>query len=221
MIMIIYIEGNIGSGKTTLCELIKNHYKDDDSIQVVFEPVDEWINTKDSKGENILDKFYKDQQKWSFAFQMNSFVSRVNKINKFINDKNNTLIFVERSVFTDKHCFAKNCFESGDMDEMEYNIYNKWHQWLVDSFQLKPDGYVYLKCSPNIAQERIKKRSRTEEDTIPLEYLTKLHNAHNSWLEQEEKNNVPVLTLDVSDNYIENKEKIEKVISSIKEKFLV
>ena len=170
--MKIYIEANIGAGKSTLLQLLEK--KGITRINYVQEPVKEWIETIDSSGTNILDHFYKDQSRWSFAFQMNSFLSRSHSIP----EDNNSIIFGERSVFTDKYCFAENCFESGMMAEMEYIIYNKWHEWLVNSFNLKPEGFIYLKTSPKTCFRRIIERSRDEESSIPLEYLQKLHDKH-------------------------------------------
>ena len=78
---------------------------------------------------------------------MNSFISRVNSIyNAVVIDSGNTenppqqerdeltfsrydIVFVERSVFTDKYCFADMCHKSGKMNDIEYNIYNNWHSW--------------------------------------------------------------------------------------------
>ena len=128
--MIIYVEGNIGSGKTTFVKLLNKYYHNSQK-QIILEPVDEWIALEDVDGVNILEKFYDDQEKWSFSFQMNSFISRVKKIQDADNKK---ILFVERSVFTDKHCFAENCYESGKMNKIEYNIYNRWHEWLIDTY---------------------------------------------------------------------------------------
>ena len=214
--MIIYIEGNIGSGKTTFCKLLSEYYNNEQK-KIVLEPVDEWMTLEDVDGKNLLEKFYKDQDKWSFAFQMNSFISRVHKIYKAYEDKN-SLLFVERSVFTDKHCFAKNCFESGKMNKIEYDIYNRWHEWLVDKFEIKPDAYIYLKTSPEKSHERTQKRSRDGEGGIPLEYLKTLHEKHEDWLEKE-KSEVPVLTVDVTEDF-NNKEKMEEIITRIKNELL-
>ena len=73
---IISIEGNIGSGKTTLLQNLKNKYKNNPQVIFLKEPVDEWNNIKDSNGTTILEKFYLDQEKYSFAFQMMAYISR-------------------------------------------------------------------------------------------------------------------------------------------------
>ena len=109
--MIIYVEGNIGSGKSTFINLLDKYYKNENK-EVIQEPVDEWMTLKDENGKNLLERFYDNQDKWSFAFQMNSFISRVKKIT---DADRNKILFIERSVFTDKHCFAENCYESGKM----------------------------------------------------------------------------------------------------------
>ena len=102
--MLIYIEGNIGTGKTTFINLLKQYLHKFNDLEldgrIVLEPVDEWLETKDSSGFNILDKFYKDQEKWSFPFQMNSFISRVKYIQDEIskNDVKVNLILVKKKL---------------------------------------------------------------------------------------------------------------------------
>ena len=120
---LVYIEGNIGTGKSTfvdnLKEVLTKNYPNL-KFAVVQEPVDQWMSMKDSNGKNLLEHFYSDQVKYSFPFQMNSFISRVNAIyNAVITDTGNIdnppaqendelivdsydIVFVERSVFTDK-----------------------------------------------------------------------------------------------------------------------
>ena len=212
--MIIYIEGNIGSGKTTFCRLLAEHYKKRDK-QILLEPVDEWMTLKDEEGTNLLERFYGDQEKWSFAFQMNSFISRVKKIQDADKGK---ILFVERSVYTDKHCFAENCYESGMMNKIEYDIYNRWHEWLTNNFTVKPDAYIYLRTAPEKSHERTQKRCREGEDGIPIEYLRTLHEKHEKWME-DEKLRVPVMVVDVTEDF-NNKEKMEAIIVRMKAELL-
>ena len=111
---------------------------------------------------------------------MNSFISRIRVMEQRKDD--NTVNFVERSIFTDKYCFAENCY--GMMDKIEYDIC-RWHDWLQTAFDIAPNAYIYLKTDPKIS-ERIAK-SRDEEGGIPIEYLTTLHEKHNKWMDREKE----------------------------------
>jgi deoxyadenosine/deoxycytidine kinase len=255
--MLVYIEGNIGTGKTTFLNMLNYYLKEFESLdldaRIVLEPVDEWMDTKDSDGNNILQKFYKNQERYSYIFQMNSFISRVKKINdeferddyKYVyknsvedsvedsevikperhnaiedswgdmdtddtddempelesaSPKMEKLLFVERSIYTDKNCFAENCFESGNMSKLEYDVYCKWNEWLSSEFRVRPDAYIYLRCFPNVNHDRISKRNREGEENIPLEYLQVLHEKHEKWMAKE-KETVPILTIDALLNF--------------------
>ena len=212
--MKICVEANIGAGKSTFLSSIEN--KNLDNFNLIQEPVDEWIETCDENGENILDKFYQNQPRWAYTFQMNSFISRVHKIEEEIEDSKINII--ERSIFTDKYCFAQNCYESGKMSLIEFNIYNKWHDWLSKKFNVTPDMYIYLQTTPEVCFNRIKKRNRSEESNIPIDYLEILHNKHEEWLLKE---NIPVLIINVSEDFSYNTcideiiEKINVFISNI------
>ena len=209
--MNIYIEGNIGSGKTTFVDTLKKRYENNKNYSCITEPVEEWLSLKDKDNKSILEKFYEDQNKWSFAFQMNSFISRTHKVS---ND-NSPIKFIERSVYTDKYCFATNCYNMGNMNKIEYDIYCKWHDWLCDNFKVKPSGFIYLKTEPTVSFDRIKKRSRTGESDIPLDYLELLHTNHEEWMKQETQNGIPVLYIDVTENFYNNEEKLKEILDSI------
>jgi len=213
--MNIYIEGNIGTGKTTFLTFLKEN-SIDIPLNIVYEPVDQWQQIKDSAGKNLLEHFYENQDKWSFAFQMNSFISRVKKVEDISREYPDNINIVERSVFTDRQCFAKNCFETGKLNEIEYEIYCRWHDWLCTEFQVKPMGFIYLKTSPEVSHERILKRSRVGEEGIPLDYLKLLHNLHEEWLLNPINNTSPVLVLDITDNFYECAIKKQAILDKIK-----
>ena len=71
----------------------------------------------------------------------------------------NKIIFVERFIYTDRFCFAQNCYESGKMTKLEYDVYCRWNDWLAAEFQVQPTAYIYLQCMPNVNNERIIKRA--------------------------------------------------------------
>ena len=172
------IEGNIGSGKSTAVEAVKEHFKDNTNVIFLQEPVEVWMSIMDESGTDLLTHFYKDQEKYSFHFQMAAYISRVSSIMTYLNDPNIKLIVVERSIWTDKNVFAKMLYEDKKLSEIEFNIYNKW----FDEFSkfINSEEHIYIRTEPEIAFQRIKKRDRPGEE-IPLEYLTKCHNYHDDW----------------------------------------
>ena len=132
--MIIVIEGNIGTGKTTfLKELINSRYLEEQypgkKIDYIFEPVNQWLNFKDDENINILDKFYNNIEKYGFSFQWLAFMTRVKEITSSSAD----IIVVERSVFTDKNVFVKTLYESGKLTNIEWKIYNEWFNWILNT----------------------------------------------------------------------------------------
>ena len=111
MPLIVSIEGNIGSGKTTLMEYLKTHFKSK-SIVFLKEPVDEWETIKDHEGTTMLQKFYADQEKYSFSFQMMAYISRLSLLKDTIENNPDAIIITERSLMTDRHVFAKMLYDS-------------------------------------------------------------------------------------------------------------
>jgi thymidylate kinase len=186
--IIISIEGNIGSGKSTILEKLQDFMKDNNRIVFLKEPVDIWETIKDSKtGENILQKFYNNQNKYAFPFQVMAYASRLSMIRNTI--KNSTdidIIICERSLAADKHIFAKMLYDDGKIDDINYQIYNRFYNMFEDEFKL--DGIVYIDADAEICSERINKRSRKGESNISLEYLQKCKSYHHEWLTNTKTN---------------------------------
>jgi len=208
MVKKIIIEGNIGSGKTTFVNYISKNFKD---ATVNYEPVEKWQSYKDEQNINLLNNFYNDQQRWGYTFQNMAFMTRVKDLIKPCDTKYK---FIERSIYTDRNCFALNCYETGKINKMEWEIYTDWFNWLSNSFDVKPDGYIYLRVKPDICLERINKRNRQEESGIPIEYLENIHIKHDDWLLNEKK--IPVLVLDWNCSFDNNiKDVIESFIKKL------
>jgi len=183
----ILIEGNIGSGKTTLL----NNLANDENIEVVYEPIDLWLNIKGSDGKNLLYEFYNDPVRYAHLFQCMVFITRLQSIE---HEQIKKFRFCERSILTDKYVFGKSCITSGKMNELEINCYNIWFKMLETKLYKKPDAIIYLKSSPKKCQLRIQERSRNEESGIKLEYLEELNNNHEEWINN--CSDIPILTID-------------------------
>jgi deoxyadenosine/deoxycytidine kinase len=184
--IIVSIEGNIGSGKSTLMEHLKKTYKNNSQVIFLKEPVDEWENIKDSNGVTILEKFYTDQEKYSFAFQMMAYVSRLNVLRDTLKTLDTTsdkkyIIITERSLNTDRYVFAKMLFETGKMEDVFYQIYLNWFDTFSQEFPVHK--IVYVKVEPHVCHKRISKRDREGEGCIPVEYLEICHKYHEEMLQ--------------------------------------
>lgn len=206
--MIFYLEGSIGSGKSTLLSILQEAFNKQ-YVEVIQEPVEEWKQLMDDNNNNILSYFYQDPKRWSLSFQLNAFISRVNKLENLDQDK---IYIVERSIFSDKNCFATNCYQTGLMNQLEWKIYNQWFDWLITKSNTKPSGYIYLKCHTNTCLDRIAIRNRNEENGIPEDYLTQLNDLHDNWLSNT---SYPTLVLDNNYNFNQQPEIINKHINTI------
>ena len=189
---IFSIEGNIGSGKSTILQKLKEL-----NLNVVFlpEPVDTWNTVKDENGISIIEKYYQDQERYAFSFQMMAYITRLSQIKKAMKDNVNSIIISERCIFTDREVFAKMLYASGKIEHVNYLIYNRWFEEFIEDINL--DGIIYIETKPEVCLNRIEKRNRLGEGFIPLSYLTDCHNYHNTWINSTK---IPVLTLDNNDN---------------------
>ena len=227
--IIISFDGNIGSGKSSIvryfqknfekfCNLKTYHYK----ICFLQEPVDIWESIIDPQdGKNIIEKFYGDNEKYGFTFQMMAYISRLSLFKEALSEDYD-IIFTERSMFTDRNVFAKMLHKDKKINEIEYQIYNKWFDEFSDC--VKKMKIVYIRTTPEISDKRIKERARTGE-SIPLSYLQNCHYHHDIWLYSPdivENGNVLVINGNEETNtsiFIENKyydNLMEKVFNFMK-----
>lgn len=205
------IDGNIGSGKSSIIQKLRNTVGFSKDIIFVKEPVDEWQEVQDKDGINIISKFYSDRTKWSFAFQMMAFISRTTNLKRVVRDNPDAIIITERNMQTDRDVFAKMLYDAGDINEIEFIIYNKWFDELVEEFPLA--GIVYINTSPRVCLERIYTRNRAGE-TIPEEYIESCNTYHNVYVSQFK--NVLKINGDISNtDHDEYNRNIEDIMSFI------
>lgn len=148
MTYIFSIEGNIGSGKSTLVKELKKSIPNilDKKVVYVQEPVNEWSKIKDKKGETILEKFYANQHKYAFSFQMMAYISRLALLRNIVRENPDAIIITERSVFTDREVFAKMLYDEGKIEEVDYQIYLKWFDEFIE--EIPVTGLIYVTTTP-------------------------------------------------------------------------
>jgi deoxyadenosine/deoxycytidine kinase len=205
MSKIISIEGNIGSGKSTILRELKEYLSNNIKIVFLQEPVDQWETIKDVNGNTILKKFYENQKEYSFAFQMMAYISRLSLLKKAIENNPDAIIITERCLNTDRYVFAKMLYDDGLIEDVEYQIYLKWFEHFFDTRAVQK--LVYLKTQPEICLQRVNKRMRDGESTLSIEYLEKCHKYHTDMVANS---NCDILQIDSNidtdiDNDIKNK----------------
>lgn len=216
-IEIISIEGNIGSGKSTVCNMLKTYcnsfnqsrYSHNINYHLVDEPVGEWetIRDKTNENKNMLELFYEDQDKYSFVFQTTAYITRLqlvkNTIDKIIENRASEIeehrgsivqlcnikhiLILERSLQTDRNVFAKMLYNNKKINEIEWQSYNYWFDNFVNDYGT--EKIIYVRVEPTVSYERTKKRNRNGEESIPLDYLKKCHRYHETWINEIENKN--------------------------------
>jgi deoxyadenosine/deoxycytidine kinase len=209
---IFSIDGNIGSGKSTIKSILEKKYNN----KYIFlrEPVDLWDNIKDENGNTILSKFYGDIKTYAFSFQMMAYISRLALLREICRNNPDKIIISERCVETDKNVFAKMLFDDGNIEKVNYQIYLQWFDEFIKDFPIT--GYIYIDTSPEKCSERINIRNR-EGETIPIDYLINCDKYHNEWLSGVDSH---VLRIDGScdinsENYNNNLNKIVSFIENV------
>ncbi|GFY96861.1 P-loop containing nucleoside triphosphate hydrolases superfamily protein [Actinidia rufa] len=189
------VEGNISVGKTTFLQRIANETLElQDLVEIVPEPVNKWQDVGRDHF-NILDAFYAEPQRYAYTFQNYVFVTRV------VQERESSggikpLRLMERSVFSDRMVFVRAVHDANWMNEMEISIYDSWFDPVVSCLPgLIPDGFIYLRASPDTCHKRMLLRKRAEEGGVTLEYLQDLHEKHESWLFPFQSGNHGVLSV--------------------------
>lgn len=205
--MLVSIEGNIGSGKSTLI----NCLHDLPDVTIMHEPVDKWRNltghTEGKTDTNILDTYYHDPKRWAYTFQTFAFITRYMDLKDLTkrNNGNNTVIS-ERSHLSDREIFANTLVQNGDICDLEMKMYLYWFNHLSGDHMY--DKIVYLRTDPEVAFNRLRSRGRPEENQVSLDFITKIHQAHDQWLLNER--NIQVLILDGNIDINENQEILQQ-----------
>lgn len=196
---IICISGNISSGKSTLISKLRETHP---TWHFIDEPVGTWVSLKNNSGENLLELFYKDQQRYSYTFQNCALLSRAINIQQCIESwqkecitnpelANHNIFVTERCLETDYYVFAKMLYDDGKMDNLEWDLYKMWYSY-VQGISTKIDLQVQLSTPPTICADRIIIRGRQGEEHIPLAYLQNLDKYENEWLHGPE-NKTPIM----------------------------
>lgn len=210
--IVISLDGNIGAGKSTLLARIHSSIPE---WHVVNEPVDTWTSLKNDEGRNLLELFYEDKKRWSYTFQNCAILTRLKSLKNAIKTATSDIIITERSVLTDRYVFAEMLRESGDIDALEWSLYESWFN--IFSNEIPIHAIIHLTTSPETSEKRIHIRNRHGEEGIPIEYLKNLDKQHQKWITET---NLPVLEISTEDGVDVDAtiEKIKKFIDELKSK---
>ncbi len=208
------VEGNIGVGKSTFLNLIQEHCPD---IRAIQEPIQSW-DQQTHDGQSLLDEFYKDPKRWAYTIETLAMIRRSKDHIRYQEDPNPNKI-MERSVYSGHFCFAVNGYKHGYLNAVEWNIYNKWADFLLKKRCKKPSGFIYLRANPEVCMSRVKKRSRNSETNLSLDYLKQIHEQHEDFLINknvfEELKDVPVLILDCNKDMALEKDTFKSYIKDV------
>ncbi len=196
--MHIAIAGNIGSGKTTLAALLSKHYA--------------WeAHYEDVETNPYLNNFYEDMQRWSFNLQIYFLNSRFRQIVDIRNS--GKTVIQDRTIYEDAYIFAPNLHAMGLMSTRDFDNYSSLFE-LMSSFIKPPDLMIYLKAGVPTLVNQIQKRGRDYENTIRLDYLKRLNERYNEWIDGYSHGKLLVIDVD-NNKFSERLTDLGEVINKI------
>lgn len=196
--MHVAISGNIGSGKTTLTNLLAKHYKWDTHFE-------------DVENNPYLNDFYEDMQRWSFNLQIFYLNSRFTQIQEIKNSEKT--VIQDRTIYEDAFIFAPNLHKMGLMSTKDFENYFSLFS-LMENFISAPDLLIHLRASVPTLVSQISQRGREYEESIRIDYLKRLNERYESWISSYNKGKVIIVDVD-NNNFKENPEDLGKIITDI------
>ncbi|PTX44312.1 hypothetical protein C8P64_0289 [Christiangramia gaetbulicola] len=196
--MHVAIAGNIGAGKTTLTRLLAKHYKWEPQFEDVLE-------------NPYLEDFYNKMERWSFNLQIYFLNSRFRQILQI--RESGKKIIQDRTIYEDAYIFAPNLHAMGLMTNRDFENYKSLFD-LMESVVQGPDLLIYLRSSiPNLVAQ-IHSRGRDYENTISIDYLSRLNERYEAWVHNYDKGNLLIIDVD-NINFVDNPEDLGDIINRI------
>lgn len=196
--MHVAIAGNIGAGKTTLTKLLAKHYNWEPQYEDVLE-------------NPYLEDFYNKMERWSFNLQIYFLNSRFRQILEI--RESGKKIIQDRTIYEDAHIFAPNLHSMGLMPNRDFENYKSLFD-LMESVVEGPDLLIYLRSSiPNLVSQ-IHKRGRDYENSISIDYLSRLNERYEAWVHLYDKGNLLIIDVD-NINFVDNPEHLGQIITRI------
>ncbi|HLU81665.1 MAG TPA: deoxynucleoside kinase [Flavobacteriaceae bacterium] len=196
--MHVAIAGNIGAGKTTLTKLLAKHFR--------------WIPQYEDVLENpYLEDFYHEMERWSFNLQVYFLNTRFRQIVEIRESGKN--IIQDRTIYEDAYIFAPNLHAMGLMTNRDFENYKSLFD-LMESVTKEPDLLIYLRSSvPNLVAQ-IQKRGREYETSISIDYLNRLNERYEAWIQDYDKGNLLIINVDEF-NFVDNREDLGEIINRV------
>lgn len=196
--MHVAIAGNIGAGKTTLTKLLAKHFNWEAQLEDVVD-------------NPYLDDFYNQMERWSFNLQVYFLNSRFRQVNQIQNGVKD--IIQDRTIYEDAHIFAPNLHAMGLMTNRDFENYSSLFQ-LMEGFVKGPDLLIYLRSSiPNLVSQ-IHKRGRDYENSISIDYLSRLNERYEAWISKYNNGNLLIIDVDNLD-FVASQEDLGGIITKI------
>jgi deoxyadenosine/deoxycytidine kinase len=223
-VVFVSIEGNIGSGKTSLLhELAAVSHKFWKKCVVLEEDIKGWTSFTDSNDQNLLQLYYTNPQKYSYCFQSLVLLSRLSQLVHHQDDQHEgdegCLILSERCVLTDLNIFAKMLRDQQSMDEMEWLTYehsSKLVQTILkSSLNIELGKYIYVQTDPEKCMHRINFRGRKGEENISSSLIQTLHDKHQDWLSAHKEDGVIHFDGNIEQSEEQYKQQLEDLINQL------
>ncbi len=200
--MYIAIAGNIGSGKTTLTQMLTERYHAKAYLEEVDNP--------------YIGDFYEDMKRWAFNLQICFLGSRIQQTMDMLRENSSGYIFQDRTIYEDAHIFAGNLHEMGLMSGRDFETYMKLFR-LFTTVIPQPDLLIYLKADVPTLIHQIRKRGREYEMNIDENYLRRLNGKYNDWIEHGYRGEMLVIDKDRED-FVEDVSVFERICAAVDER---
>lgn len=197
--MYIAIAGNIGSGKTTLTQMLTERYHAKAYLEEVDNP--------------YIGDFYEEMNRWAFNLQVCFLGSRIQQTMDMLRENSSGYIFQDRTIYEDAHIFAGNLHEMGLMSGRDFETYMKLFR-LFTTVIPQPDLLIYLKADVPTLIHQIRKRGREYEMNIDEDYLRRLNGKYNDWVDDIYQGEVLVIDKDRED-FVDDASVFERICAAV------